>query len=166
MGHARTPGWRLRADCRGCVGRRITPEADGSTEAAARFVASRSRISRRRHPLLADLHWKMAAALTATLRGDPIEHGNIRVVESGRQGLRRAVGLRYHDLRTPDHRRKACDGVAFAGRDQPQFSDSMNPGCRVSGDPGLSLALGYVLSGRTLLLLGQLHLGISCELQA
>jgi hypothetical protein len=30
------------------VGRRITPEADGSTEAAARFVACRSRISRRR----------------------------------------------------------------------------------------------------------------------
>jgi len=108
----------------------------------------------------------MVAVLTATLRGDPIEHGNIRVVESSRQGLRRAVGLRYHDLRMPDHRRKACDGVAFAGRDQPQFSDSMNPGCRVSRDPGLSLASGYVLSGRTLLLLGQLHLGISCEMQA
>jgi hypothetical protein len=37
------------------------------------------------------------------------------------------VGLRYHDLRMPDHRRKACDDVAFAGWDQPQFSDSMNP---------------------------------------
>jgi hypothetical protein len=42
---------------------------------------------------------EVAAGLTATLRGDPIEHGNIRIVESSGQGLRRAVGLRYHDLR-------------------------------------------------------------------
>ena len=41
----------------------------------------------------AGLHWKMAAALTAALRGDPIEHRNIRTVESSRQGLRRASAL-------------------------------------------------------------------------
>jgi hypothetical protein len=109
---------------------------------------------------------EVAAGLTATLRGDPIEHGNIRAVESSRQGLRRAVGLRYHDLRVRDHRRKACDGVAFAGRDQPQFSDSMNPGCQVSGDPVLSPASGNVLSRRTLLLPARLHLRIFCELEA
>jgi hypothetical protein len=108
---------------------------------------------------------EVAAGLTATLRGDPIEHGNIRAVESSRQGLRR-VGLRYHDLRMRDHRRKACDGVAFAGRDQPQFSDSMNPGCQVSGDPVLSPASGNVLSRRTLLLPARLHLRIFCELEA
>jgi hypothetical protein len=112
----------------------------------------------------AGLHWKMAAALTAALRGDPIEHRNIRTVESSRQGLRRAV--RYPDLRMRDHSIKACDGVAFAGRDQPQFSDSMNQGCQVYGDPILSPASGNVLSRRTLLLLAQLHLGIFCELQA
>jgi hypothetical protein len=103
-------------------------------------------------------------ALTAALRSDPIENRNIRAVESSRQGLRRAV--RYRDLRMRDHRRKACDGVAFAGRDQPQFSDSMNTGCQVSGDPRLSPASGNVLPRRILLLLAQLHLAIFCELQA
>jgi hypothetical protein len=81
---------------------------------------------------VAFLHWKMAATLTAALRGDPIEHRNIRAVESSRQGLRRAA-VHYRDLRMRDHRRKACDGVAFAGRDQPQFSVSVNPRCRVFG---------------------------------
>jgi hypothetical protein len=170
MGHARTPGRRLRADCR-CVRRCITPEADGSTEAAARFVACRSRSSRRHHPPLAGLHWKMAATLTATLRGDPIEHGNIRVVESSRQGLRVGQwGCATMTCECPITAERLATVWAFAGRDQPQFSDSMNPGCAVSvcGRRRLSGGCPFttLLSSRTLRLLAQLHLGILCELQA
>jgi hypothetical protein len=43
-------------------------EADGSTEPAARFVACRSGISRRRQPLPTGLPWKMAAGQTTTAR--------------------------------------------------------------------------------------------------
>jgi hypothetical protein len=57
--------------------------------------------ARRRHRP-AGLHWKVAARLSATLCGDPIEHGHIRDIESSGQSLRRAVGLRYPDLRVPD----------------------------------------------------------------
>jgi hypothetical protein len=40
----------------------------------------------------------------ATLRGNPIEHGNIRVIESGGQARHCATGLRHHDLRMRDRR--------------------------------------------------------------
>ena len=40
----------------------------------------------------------------ATLEGDPIEHGNIRVVVSSRQARHRTARLRDHDLRMRDHR--------------------------------------------------------------
>jgi hypothetical protein len=108
----------------------VTREADGCERLPLGLWRAEAGSAAGSYPLPAGLHWKMAAALTATLRGDPIEHGNIRAVESGRQGLRRAVGLSYHVLRMRDHRRKACDRVAFAGRHQPQFSDSVNPGVR------------------------------------
>jgi hypothetical protein len=70
------------------------------------------------------------------LRRNPVEHGNIRVVESAGQVRPRATGLRYYDLRTRDHRGNFFDGSATA-RDQPQFIDSLNPasfsGALVSG---------------------------------
>jgi hypothetical protein len=91
-------------------------------------VRGRSRSSRRHHPPLAGLHWNMGAALTATLRGDPIEHGNIRVVESSRQARNGATGPRYHNLRTRDARGNARNSGARIPRDRPQFSDSMNSG--------------------------------------
>ena len=39
-----------------------------------------------------------AATQTATLRDNPVEHGNIGVIKSGGQARHRATGLRYHDL--------------------------------------------------------------------
>jgi hypothetical protein len=62
----------------------------------------------------------------ATLRRNPVEHGNIRVIKSGGQARYCAIGLRYHDLRMRDHLENSCDRWATAG-DQPQFIDSMNP---------------------------------------
>jgi hypothetical protein len=70
----------------------------------------------------------MAAGLTATLRSNPIEHGNVRVIESSGQARNCATGLRYHNLRTRDNRGNARDSEAIAARDRPQFRDSMNPG--------------------------------------
>jgi hypothetical protein len=67
-----------------------------------------------------------AATLTATLHGNPVEDGNIRVIESGGQARYCATGLRYHDLRTRDHRGNFFDGLATA-RDQRQLIDSLNP---------------------------------------
>jgi hypothetical protein len=104
----------------------VIREPDDLTEAAGRFRAWRSPTSR----WASRGCWPAYIAttlrnLTATLRGNPIEHGNIRVIESSGQGLRWATAMRYDDLRKRDHRRKACDGVTFTGRDQPQFSDSM-----------------------------------------
>jgi hypothetical protein len=70
----------------------------------------------------------MAAALTATLRRDPIEHGNIRVIESSGQARNGATGLRYHNLRTRHSRENASDSGVITARDRPQFSYSINTG--------------------------------------
>jgi hypothetical protein len=64
--------------------------------------------------------------LTATIHGNPIEHGNVDVIKSGGQARHCARGLRYYDLRTRDHGGNFFDGSATA-RDQPQFIDSLNP---------------------------------------
>jgi hypothetical protein len=40
----------------------------------------------------------------ATLRGNPVEHGNIDVIETGGQARHCPIGLRYDDLRMCDHR--------------------------------------------------------------
>jgi hypothetical protein len=74
----------------------------------------------------AGLHRQKAATQKATLRGNPVEHGNIGVIESGGQARYCAIGLRYHDLRMRDHRGDSFDGWATA-RDQRQFIDSMGP---------------------------------------
>jgi hypothetical protein len=81
-----------------------------------------------RHAPPAGLRWKMAAGLTATLRGNPIEHCNIRVIESSGQARNAATGLRYHNLRTRDNRGNARDSGAITARDRPQFSYSINTG--------------------------------------
>jgi hypothetical protein len=68
-----------------------------------------------------------AATQKATLRGNPVEHGNIRVIELGRQAQHCAIRLRYHDLRTRDHRGNSFDDGGVTAEDRPQFSDSVNP---------------------------------------
>ena len=50
------------------------------------------------------LRRQKTATLTMTLHGNPIEHGNIRVIETGGQARHCAIRLRYHDLRMCDRR--------------------------------------------------------------
>ena len=106
---------------------------------------------RRGHAPPAGLRWKMAAGLTATLRGNPIEHGNIRVIKSSGQARNAATGLRYPNLRTRDNRGNARDSGAITARDRPQFSYSINtfaqttarpPGYRLQRRPQLAHAVG------------------------
>ena len=52
----------------------------------------------------AGLNRQKAATQAATLRGNPVEHGNIDAIETGGQARHCAIGLRYHDLRMCDHR--------------------------------------------------------------
>jgi hypothetical protein len=49
------------------------------------------------------------AAAASAFGGNPIEYGNIDVVEPARQTRHRAAGLRYHDLRTCDHHGERFD---------------------------------------------------------
>ena len=78
------------------------------------------------------LHWRMPAGLTATVRGNPVEHSNIRVIESSGQARKCATGLRHHNLRTRHNRGNARYSGGITARDRPQFSDSMNRGTPVS----------------------------------
>ena len=64
----------------------------------------------KREPQSPDLNRQKAATQPATLRGNPVEHGNIGTIETGRQDRHGAIGLRYHDLRMWFHRRKDFDG--------------------------------------------------------
>src|SRR4029077_12010433 len=109
---------------------------------------------------------------TATLRRNPVEHGNIRVIESDGQSRHRATGLRYHDLRMRDHRVKFfrwwgrnCQGSTAIQllREPSVFSAALV--ATQAGNRRPRDGLADVLSGRTLLLLAQLHLGISCDLK-
>ena len=72
--------------------------------------------------------------MTATIHGNPIEHGNVDVIKSGGQARHCATGLRYHDLRMCDHRGNAFDGGEEINRNS---SNSLNPasfsGALVSG---------------------------------
>ena len=40
------------------------------------------------------LHWRTPAGLTASVRGNPVEHSNIRVIKSSGQARKCATGLR------------------------------------------------------------------------
>jgi hypothetical protein len=58
--------------------RRLRPQIK---DRAPMLMEGRQGCPRRRHAPTG-LHWKMAAAQTVTLRSNPVEHGNIRVIES------------------------------------------------------------------------------------
>jgi hypothetical protein len=70
-----------------------------------------SPVRRMGHARPPGLNWQKAATQTATLRGNPVEHGNIRAIESDGQARYCAIGLRYHDLRMRDHRGNTFDGA-------------------------------------------------------
>jgi hypothetical protein len=69
------------------------------------------------------LNRQKAATLTATLRDNPVEHGNIRVIESGGQARHRATGLRYHDLECAITAEMLSMMGGVTAEDPPQFSD-------------------------------------------
>src|SRR5262249_32679731 len=56
------------------------------------------------------LNRQEAAPETPALGGDPVEHGNIDVIEACGQPRRRPAWLRHDDLRTADHRGEPFDG--------------------------------------------------------
>ena len=76
----------------------------GAEGAFLRAGPDPSPVTRIGHARPPGLNRQKAATQAATLRGNPVEHGNIDAIESGGQARRCAIGLRYHDLRMCDHR--------------------------------------------------------------
>ena len=70
---------------------------------------------RMRHALPTALTSAEGATQTATPRGNPVEHGNIRAIESGGQARYRAKGLRYHDLRAQFGSKPTPEPITRAG---------------------------------------------------
>ena len=92
------------------LGRRASPRLLLEIDVGERLGDGRERETLTARPISQELRPRRS-----TLDGNPIEHGNIQVFETGGQSRYRAMGLRHDDLRMHDHGGERFDhGVVTA----------------------------------------------------